>query len=89
MLLLYRVKILVKSFWLQGKEKSEKEAYVSYLKELPELNILRKKLEEEVASIQRARLKSENFTEAAWPYSQASTNGEEKALTRVIEWLNY
>lgn len=87
--LLKERKMSVKAFWLVGKEHDEKEAYKLYLKELAELKLLKEKLESDVLALQKTRLKSEMFSNASWAFSQASINGEERALTKVIDLLNF
>lgn len=80
---------VVKSFWYEGRGKDQKEAYLTYLRALPELDILKKKLNEKISDIQKQRLSLDGYDKASWPYLQAELNGEEKMATTILSYLDF
>lgn len=79
----------VKKFWLDDTPEEKKKEYTDYLKVSPELKILRTELERALVELRKSATNSINYEQPSWPYKQADIIGQERALTRVRDWLQF
>ena len=78
-----------KKFWLNDIPQEKKKEYTDFLKVNPELKKIREELERALVDLRKLAVQNSNYEKSSWPYQQADIIGQERALTRVHDWLQF